>query len=151
MKSALVIFNGIRFPFYLADHAIAWAKTNNANLHALFIKAKDEVKEGYVFPSDLDAAENLADDEDTEKANILVIRSQMKVLEDMAKTKDIPYNSELLTDPSLGYLLGMAKRSDILFMDADYHETGILFATSFNMKELVKKSPCPVEAVKAKT
>ncbi|MEI9912075.1 MAG: hypothetical protein WDO71_21950 [Bacteroidota bacterium] len=75
----------------------------------------------------------------------------MKVLEDMAKTKDIPYNAELLTDPSLGYLLGMAKRSDILFTDADYHETGILYATSFNMKELIKKSPCPVESVKTKT
>lgn len=151
MKSALVIFNGIRFPFYLADHAIAWAKTNSANLCALFIKAGKEVREGYVFPSDLDAAEALADTEEAGKGNTQVIISQMKVLEDMAKTKDIPYNSELLTDPSLGYLLGMAKRSDILFMDADYHETGILFATSFDMKDLVKKSPCPVEAVKAKT
>lgn len=151
MKSALVIFNGIRFPYYLADHAIAWAKTNSGSLHALFIKAKEEVKEGYIFPSDLDAAENLADDEDTEKANILVIRSQIKVLEDMAKTENIPFRSEQLTDPVLEDILGMAKESDILFMDADYHETGILYATSFDMKELVKKSPCPVEAVKAKT
>jgi hypothetical protein len=151
MKTAFVIFNGVRFPFYLVDHVIAWAKTNNGSIHALFIKAKHREKEGYVFPSDLDAAEDLTGSEDIEHSDVLVIRSQMKVLEDMAKTKNIPFKSELLTDPILEDVLGMAKESDILFIDADYNETGILSVTSFNMKDLVKKSPCPVETIHAAT
>ena len=149
MKTALVIFNGIRFPFYLVDHVIAWAKKNGASLHVLFLKAKDEIKEGYIFPSDLDAAENLDDADDSKKANIQVIRGQIKLLEDMAKTENIPFKSELLSDPSLENILDIAKRSDILFTDADNNETGILSVTSFNVKDLVKKSPCPVEAIKA--
>jgi hypothetical protein len=151
MKTAMVIFNGIRFPFYLVDHVIDWAKKNNASLHVLFIKAKHEVKEGYVFPSDLDAAENLFDTEDVEQGDVLVIRSQIKLLEDMAKTENIPFKSVLLTDPSLEDIICLAKRSDILFIDADYNERGILSVTSFKMKDLVKRSPCPVEIIKAKT
>lgn len=151
MKTALVIFNGIRFPIYLADHVIVWAKNNSTGLHALFIKAEHREKENYIFPSDLDAAENLTDTEDIEQGDILVIRSHMKILEDMAKTENIPYQSELLTDPSLENIIGIAKVSAILFMDADYNETGILSVTSIKVKDLVKKSPCPVEMVKAKT
>jgi hypothetical protein len=149
MKKALVIFNGIRFPFYLADYAIAWAKKNSANLHALFIKAKHREKEGYVFPSDLDAAEHLTGTGDIEHGDVLIIRSQMKLLEDMAKTKDISFKSELLTDPYQEDILEMAKGSDILFIDADDDETGILSVTSFRMNDLVKKSSCPVESIKA--
>jgi hypothetical protein len=149
MKTALVIFNGIRFPYYLADHVIAWVKKNSANLHALFIKAKHREKEGYVFPSDIDAAEDLADAADIEQDDVLLIRSQMKLLEDMAKTENISFKSELLTDPYLEDILEMAKSSDILFVDADDNESGILSVTSFRMKELLKKVPCPVETIKA--
>jgi hypothetical protein len=149
MKTALVIFNGIRFPFYLVDHVIAWAKKNSGSLHALFIKAKHREKEGYIFPSDLDAAENLAGTEDIEHGDLLVIRSNMKLMVDMAKTGNILLKSELLTDPYLEDILEMAKSSDILFIDAGDNESGILSITSFTMKDLVKKSPCPVEAIKA--
>ena len=149
MKTALVIFNGIRFPFYLADHVVAWAKKNDATLHALFIKAKHREKEGYVFPSDIDAAEDLTGTEDIEQGDALVIRSQMKLLDDMAKTENIPFKSELLTDPYLEDILETAKSSDILFIDADYNEAGILSVDSFTMNDLVKKSSCPVEIIKA--
>jgi hypothetical protein len=151
MKTALVIFNGIRFPFYLADHVIEWTEKNTASLHALFIKAKHREKEGYVFPSDLDAAEHLTGTEDIEHGDVLVIRSQMKLLEDMAKTENIPFKSELLTDPLLKDILEIAKGSDILFIDADDNESGILSVTTFRMKDLVKKSPCPVETIKTNT
>lgn len=149
MKSALVIFNGIRFPYYLVDHVIAWAKKNSAKLHALFIKAKHREKEGYVFPSDLDAAENLTGNEDLEQGDVAVIRDQMKLLKDMAKSENISLDSDLLTDPSLDDILGIAKKSDILFIDADDNESGILSVTRFTMKDLVKKSPCPVETIKS--
>jgi hypothetical protein len=151
MKTALVIFNGIRFPYYLVDHVIAWAKMNSGSIHALFIKAKHREKEGYVFPSDLDAAEDLTGTEDIEHGDVLVIRSQIKLLEDMAKTENIPFKSELLTDPLLENILDKAKTSGILFIDADYDEPGILSVTSFSLGKLVKKSSCPVEAIKAKT
>jgi hypothetical protein len=149
MKTALVIFNGIRFPFYVVDHVIAWAKKNSASLHVLFVKAKHREKEGYVFPSDIDAAEALADTEDAEHDDVLIIRSQMKLLEDIAKTENIPFKSELLTDPSQDDILLIAKKSDILFIDAGDNESGILSVNSFSMNDLVKKSSCPVELIKA--
>jgi hypothetical protein len=148
MKRALVIFNGIRFPFYLSDHAVAWAKNNTAHLHALFLKAEDEIKEGYIFPSDLDAAENLADADDTEKDNIKVIRSQMKLLAGMAITEKLSFTSELLTDLSLDDLIALTKETDTIFIDADYDRAGILALRNFTIKDLVKKSRCPVEIVK---
>ena len=151
MKTGLVVFNGIRFPFYLADQVIAWAKKNGGSIHALFIKAEHREKEGYVFPSDMDAAEDLTGTADVEHGDVRIIRSQIKLLEDMAKTQNIPFRSELLTDPSLDDMLARAKRSDILFIDADDNESGILSVTSFRMKDLVKKSPSPVETIKAKT
>lgn len=149
MKKALVIFNGIRFPFYVVDHAIAWAKKNSASIQALFLKSEDEVKEGYVFPSDLDAAENLSDAEDTEKGNIHVIQSQMKTLKDMAATENITTDTELLTEPPLEEILATAKNCSILFIDADYNETTTLAVTNFDLDDLIDKSPCPVEPVSA--
>lgn len=149
MKTALVILNGIRFPFYLVDNAVNWAKNNNAGLHALFIKAADEEDEGYIFPSDLDAAEDLSDTEDAEEGDVKVIQSQVKLLEDMAKTENIPFQSELLTDPSLEDILAIARAKDILFVDHDFDEPGILTVTGFKLRELIKKSPATVEVIKA--
>jgi len=149
MKTALIIFNGIRFPFYMVDHVMAWAKKNSAQLHALFIKAKHREKEGYVFPSDLDAAENLTGNEDLEQGDVAVIHNQMKLLKDVARSENISLESNLLTDPSLDDILEIAKKSDILFIDADDDGSGILSVTGFTMKQLIKKSPCPVEAIKA--
>ncbi|MFI5129351.1 MAG: hypothetical protein ACHQFX_05140 [Chitinophagales bacterium] len=151
MKTALVIFNGIRFSYDLAVHVIVWAKKNGGIIHALFVKAKHRENEGYVFPSDIDAAEDLAGTGDIEHRDVLVIRSQIKLFEDMAKTENIPLNSELLTDPSLRDIVAITKGPDILFIDADDTDFGILSVTSFTMKELIKKSLCPVEIIKAKT
>ena len=150
MKTALVIFNGIRFSYDLAVHVIVWAKKTDGNIHALFVKAKHRENEGYVFPSDIDAAEDLSDTGDIEHRDILVIRSQIKLFGDMAKTENIPLNSELLTDPSLRDIVAITKSSDILFIDGDDTDSGIMSVTSFTMKELVKKSLCPVEIIKAK-
>jgi hypothetical protein len=150
MKNAIVIFNGIRFSYHLTDHVIAWAKKNNASLHALFIKAKHREKEGYVFPSDIDAAEDLTGTKDIEAGDVHIIQSQMKLFEDMAKTENIPLRSELLTEPSLEDLTAIVKDADILFVDGDDHGSGILSVTNFKMKNLAKKSPIPVESIKAK-
>src|SRR5690606_41955314 len=62
----LLILNGIRFPFGLLNAAIDWCKQNGSALHAIFMKAEDEVGEGYVYPSDLEAAEDLNDTQDSE-------------------------------------------------------------------------------------
>ena len=149
MTTALVIFNGIRFPIYLANHAIKWAKKNGASLQALFIRAKTEIKEGYIYPSDLDAAEDLEDTDDAVEDDEKIIQSQIKLLEDMAKTENIPFKSELLIDPSREDILDRTKSAAILFIDEDFDEAGILSVSSIDLEDL-KKSPCPVEVIKAK-
>lgn len=149
MKTALVIFNGIQFPFTLAEQAIAWAKTNDAGIEALFLVG-EEPGEGYGFPSDLNAAENLTDKEDAEKDNLRIVRSQVKLLEDMAKTDNVSCRAELLIDPELGEVMVRAKNAELLFIDAEYTNTGLLSVTSFDLEDLVDQSPCPVEKVPGK-
>lgn len=51
MESVLVIFNGIKFPYYLMEYSIAQAKGHLASLHALFVTAKEEKEEGIYFPA----------------------------------------------------------------------------------------------------
>lgn len=146
MKTALVIFNGIKFPFYLAEQAIAWAKDNTADLQALFLVGK-EPGEGYVFPSDLDAAEKLADRNEAREKNIEIIRDQVKLLEDMARTKNVTCRSELLMNPSLKDVVNKAGHVERIFVDADYDNTGLLSVTHFSLDHLLGKASCPVETV----
>ncbi|MBC7947259.1 MAG: hypothetical protein H7Y42_05220 [Chitinophagaceae bacterium] len=149
MNTIMVIFNGIRFSYELVDRVIKTAKETKAGIHALFIKAEDEVAEGYGFPSDLDAAENITNSEDTEAGNVRVIRSQMKLLEDMAKTDKIQVTTELITEPSIDDIMSKAKDVDKIFVDDHLKDAGILSFRKFDLEMLMKKSTVPIEVVKA--
>jgi hypothetical protein len=147
MKTALVIFDGIQFNFYHADHAIDWAVKNKGDLHGLFIHSGKEPPEGYIFPSDIDPAEHFYDKKDAKQGNVNVIHSQIKLFTDMAKTKNISVHTEELTDPSLNEILEITEGADILFIDTAYRNSFILACTSFKFKDLIEESVCPVELV----
>jgi hypothetical protein len=147
MKTAFVIINGIQFPYSLVDHAIDWAKREGGNLYALFLSDAGEVPEGYVFPSDIDLAETLNNEEDAEKDTAVIIGHQMKLFSDTAKTKDISAQSESMIDPALTDVLEKASKATLLFIPAGFDETELSAVTHFNLQELVDKAPCPVEIV----
>ncbi len=147
MKKILVLFNGLRFRYELVNRSIELAVENGSSLHAIFLKSEDEVKEGYIFPSDLDEAQNLNTTQDSEDASISVIISQMKVMADMARTKNIDYEEELLTDPPIEEILNRAKEASIVLIDGEDEEIGLMSVNSFTYKELRKKLSIPVEFV----
>jgi hypothetical protein len=144
---ALIIFNGIQFHYYHVDHAIDWAVKNNGELLGLFIHSNKEPREGYIFPSDIDPAENLYNKSDAEKSNEKVIHEQVKLFTDMAKGKNIPVYTEELLNPSLEDVVEITDRADILFVDADYDKAALLACTHFPLKKIVNHSTCTVEIV----
>lgn len=146
MKKGYIIFNGIRFPYYLVDHAIAWAEKNKAALYAIFLKGVEE-EEGYLFPSDLDAAEKLMNKEDAEKDDEALIKDDMKLLFDMAKSKGVEIQAEELNDPSLDQALKKVKDAAIVFIDANADPEDIAAPTKFTLNDLVGKLGVPVEQV----
>lgn len=147
MKTALVIFNGIQFPYYLVDHAISWAAKNDGDLHGLFVYSDKEPREGYIFPSDIDPAENLYNKSDAEQVNVGVIHAQIKLFRDMAKGKNISVQTEELISPSLEDILEITEAASILFIDAVSDKSYLLACTSFDFKDLIEESKCPVEMV----
>ncbi|HLG38388.1 MAG TPA: hypothetical protein VI461_01930 [Chitinophagaceae bacterium] len=146
MKTAFVIFNGIQFPFYLVDHAIDWAAKNGGSLHGLFIHSNKEPPEGYIFPSDIDPAENIYGKEEAEKGNENVIHTQIKLFTDMMRSKNISVTTRELINPSLDDISGITGSADIVFVDAAFDKAYLLAATGFNLKHL-KTIKSPLEVV----
>lgn len=150
MKTALVIVNGIKFPYFLVDQAIAWAKQEDAALHALFLTSGKEVPEEYAFPSDIDLAETLKNTEDTEKASARIIRDQMVLFKGMAKTEAVTADAELLNDPTLEQVLEKTKQAELLFVAPGYGDTAQLAITRFSVEELIDQAYCEAEIVQDK-
>jgi hypothetical protein len=147
MKTALVIVNGIEFPFVLADHAIAWAKQEEGHLHVLFLVSGKEMPEGYAFPSDIDLAKTLNDKEDAENDSLKIIHSQMKLFKNMVERENIACKVELLIDPAVEQVVRKAKQATLLFIAPEYGDVALQAITDFSMQELIDQSPCPVEIV----
>lgn len=147
MKTALVIVNGIKFSYFLADHAIAWAKREEGALHALFLSSGKEAPEGYIFPSDIDLAETQKSMRDTEKSSEAIVHSEMKLFNDMAKTEGVTADAELLVDPTLAQVLEKTKQAQLLFVAPGYGDTAQLAITRFRLQELIDKAHCAVEIV----
>lgn len=147
MKTAWVIVNGTEFPYFLADRAIARAAGEGYGLHALFLTAAKELRKGYVYPSDINQAEALSDDGDSEKDNAALIRDQMKLFIDTAGGKSVTATAEWLADPSLDEVLEKLEGADRLFLAPGYGDLALLAVTRFRLEELADRAPCPVEIV----
>ena len=146
MKACLIIFGGISFPYRLIDRAVAWSKASDAMLHSLFIVGK-ETEEGYPFPSDLDAAENLTNKENVIQIDVEIIKSQMKFMNDAGRAGSISTKSDVLVDPSLEAVMEKVRGAKMLFISANYEEIASLSDLSFEIKDLIDQAPCPVEKV----
>lgn len=149
MKSVLVIFNGIKFPYYLIEYSIAQAKAHAALLHVLFVIAKEEKDKGYGFPSDLSQTETLADSEDALKDDLKIIRHNMKLAADMAAEENIPCTTEILTGSSLEETLIVVNKFDLVCLDSEYDDDSDSMLTNnrFKLNDLVKQVTAPVKLV----
>lgn len=148
MKTVLVIFNGIKFPYYLLEFALAQAKERGASLHALFLKAARETEEGYGFPNDLDQAETLTDAEDAKEDDEKIIRQQMKLTQDTASVENINCKTELRTNSRLAEILQLVKNVDLLCLDAASDDSPFLLNDDrIDFNELINQATCPVQVV----
>jgi hypothetical protein len=147
MTKAALLFNGIGFSFPQVEQAFEWAKKNNGSLKALFLKAKHEIREGYIFPSDLDAAENLNSNEDAEGANMNVINSNIKLLEHSADREHIELSTQLLNAPSEEQVLQQLSGCERLFIDDKIDQPGILRVENIDLEKLLKKAQVPIAIV----
>lgn len=147
MITAIVVINGLKFPYFLVDHAVAWAKREAAGLQGLFMSSGDEMPEEYAFPSDIDLAETLKDTADTEAASAKILFDQMKLFNQIIRTEGIVGGAEFMNDPELKQVLEKAKEADCLFIAPGYGEPEQLAVTRFKEKQLIDQCPCPVEVV----
>lgn len=148
MSSTVVIFSGLSFSYSALDLAIAWAKEHQSDLRVLFLK-EEPVEEGYVFPSDIDAAEELTDEADARQDDDQLIQGKIRLIKDKADAAGINYTTEINTDPSTDAILALAKSANKIFVDVGTEERKEAADRLFKPEELVKKAACPVELVTA--
>lgn len=138
MKSVFVLFNGIRFPFDLMDKSIQWANENQATLTAIFLHSAAQDDEGYGFPSDIDAAKDLKDEEDARESNEKLLRRYIKLLRDGAAAKKVQLTIISKEDNSKDEIIDLIKNADKLFVDDGPDQGTIPWGIrKFAMSELV--------------
>ena len=147
MTKAALLFNGIGFSFPLVERAFSWAKENNGSLIALFLKAKHETREGYIFPSDLDAAQDLQKNKDAEAANMNVIYSNITMLEHNASSEHIDLTTHLLSDPIDEQILKELSGCQCAFIDDKFDQPGILRVKGIHLEKLLQKIQLPIVKV----
>ena len=149
MPTALVIFSGIRFCYEALDRAVAWAQNNQAALQALFVQDAP-VEEGYVYPSDINAAAALTDEADARQDDEQLLQSKIKLVRDKAAAADIDCSIQINNNPSLDDILAVAVKADIIFVDAGLNVDGEGAAGQlFDPGELAQKAGRPVELIEA--
>ena len=144
MQPALAIFSGIRFPYYVAEKAIRWAKEHRTGVHVLFVQ-ESEKEEGYLFPNDLDAAEKLTTVRDANQDDQQLIASRIKVLKDMAIQHNVDFNYDIVYNPSLEQVLQKANAASQVFVDATPQE--VYSDARFDMERFIRQTPVPLERV----
>lgn len=147
MAKAALLFNGIGFSFPVVERAFGWAKQNNGSLVAFFLKAKHEAREGYIFPSDLDAAQDLQKNEDAEAANMNVIQSNITMLQHSANSEGVNLTTQVLTDPSDDQLLQSLAGCECVFIDNKFDQPGILRIEGIHLEKLLRKNQLPIVEV----
>jgi len=153
MKSVLVIFNGIKFPYYLMEYSIAQAKGHSASLHVLFVTAKEEKDKGYGFPSDLSQTETLMDSEDALEDDRKIIKHNMKLAADTAAGENVPCTTEILLGSSLAKTLTVVNKFVLVCLDSDHDDdtASMLTNNRFILNDLMKQATAPVKLISGET
>ncbi len=107
--------------------------------------------EDYAFPSDIDLAQNVTNEQDAEKDSLKIFYDQKELFSSMLKAEGITGDAEILNDPTLGRVLKKAEGVELLFIAPGYGETAQLAITRFSMQDLIDEAPCAVEVVNEKS
>jgi len=149
MGKAALLFNGIQYNFAVVEKAVAWATQSKGSLVCLFLRAEQQASEGYIFPSDLDEAENLRSTGDASASHGAVIDSNMRMLEHVLHSNDIDFTATVLTEPGADALKEKLEGCGRIFTSDNVHATGILAVSSIELKSWLKDCEIPVEVSKS--
>ncbi|PZR24672.1 MAG: hypothetical protein DI535_21325 [Citrobacter freundii] len=144
MEKAFIIFNGIQYPFPVVEATISWARQRKATLVALFVRAKDAPAEGYLFPSDLDAAENVNTRADASASHEAVLGSNISMLQNEAKRQEVSLEVRTLTEPSDDDMADALSGASMIFATDDLERRGILSVDSVDWARILHKNPSQV-------
>ena len=147
MTKAAVLFNGIRFPFTIIDRAFEWCKKEKSLLLAVFLLSEDADPEGYLFPSDIDAAEDISDSDDSVSDSEKVVESQIKMLKNRAAADQIKFQSIVLHDPEDQLLSDTLKDCNYIFVAEDVDEMSSGTSESLDLKEWLENFSGTVEKI----
>ncbi|MCG2615294.1 hypothetical protein LZZ85_13425 [Terrimonas sp. NA20] len=144
MEKAYILFNGIQYSFEVVEAGISWALQSKVRLVALFVHAADAPKEGYIFPSDLDAAESFNTTGDASSSHLAIIQSNMKMLLNEARRHDVLLEAKELVDPEDDDLLAELADATMLFASSKIEEQGVLTVDSVDWQRLLHEHPSKV-------
>jgi hypothetical protein len=145
MKKGLILINGLHLPHPVLNAAVIWAKEHDAELQVIFMTAAREQNEGYGFPSDLDSAQMLMDEDDAIKSDAKLLASQLLLVRDVAATEDIPCHVTHLAEPPLTEIVRQTRSADLLVIEAPKEASSpLLGVTGFTMNELIAEAGCEV-------
>lgn len=144
MAKAYVLFNGIQYPFPVAEAAVSWARQGKGLLVALFIRAAEAPKEGYVFPSDLDAAEKANTTDDASASHEAVVESNIRLLTNEARRHDIVLETKVLIEPADDELLNLLSDAEMIFASDSIAEQKILTVDSVDWERILHEYPSTV-------
>ena len=149
MRKAAVLFNGIKFPFAVIDRSYEWAKNEKGMLLAVFLLSKDADPEGYIFPSDIDAAENISDEADSISDSEKVVESYMQMMKNRAVAEQISFQTIVLHDPSGELLSDTLQDCKNIFVTKDVEEVSTGTIESIDLKEWLGNFPGTIEIIPA--
>jgi hypothetical protein len=147
MGTIIILVNGLDMPYHVVDRAIAIAKEKKSRLLAIFLEGKRERREGYVFPSDLDAAEKGITEAETLVEDKEIISHNSDVIARMAEFDGIQLESKIIENPKLEELIQIFEGADLIVADRDFDSELLLDAHKITLKRIVENSQAPVELV----
>jgi hypothetical protein len=147
MKTIAVIINGIYLPYHVVDYAIGKAKTNSAEIFALFLRGTREPSKGYGYPSDLPTAETWASDEESVREDERIIEDNIKLVKKLIEDEKIPFASTLKTNASIEEVAEITANADLIVVDENFDEIFLLGDNKISLNDLKHKISVPVYTV----
>ena len=147
MGTIIALINGLDMPYHVIDRAIVIAKEKRSRLLCIFLRGKGERREGYAFPSDLDAAEKGISEDETLDEDKEIISHNSEVISRMAEFEGIEFVSRTIESPKLEDLIQMFEGADLVVVDKGFDSELLLDAHKITLKGILENPTVPVELV----
>jgi nucleotide-binding universal stress UspA family protein len=133
MKKILVLFNGVNAPWHVSTFAINFAKQNEAEVFALFLK--DETY-GYPYPSDIGSVQSDLLPEKEKADNKELKEKNIQIFKTFCADENVKFDFD--KDVSLKKVMELS--SDAYCIVTDSHDD----FRKYSLKDILEKAKCPI-------